>query len=306
MVSYLPLTALEFFGALQSGLIFAIVTLGVYLSFRVLDFPDMTVNGSFPLGAAIAAAWITQGGNPWIGCALAVGGGACAGLLTAWFTTRWKILHLLSSILTMTALYSVNLRVMGVPNLTLFSTETIFTPLEDAGWDNNLAVIFLVSVLVSGVVAFLWWFLRSEIGLGMRATGRNPRMAVAHGVGVSGMIMAGVALSNAVVALSGAIYAQAMGFADVSMGADVIIVGLAAVLIGEAAISSRRLLPALISCVVGAIVYRLLLAIALNSDFIGLQPADLQLANAALIGLAMIFAQRKAPLRALRFKGGSK
>jgi len=303
MLEYLPLTAVQFWGAVQIGLIFSIVTLGIYISFRILDFPDLTVNGTFPMGAGIAAVLILNGENPWFACLVAMVGGACAGFVTAWLNTRWKILHLLASILTMTALYSINLRIMGAPNLALFSLETIFTPFEKWGLSSVFTTIFLVGLLTLFILGLLTRFLLSEIGLGMRATGKNQRMAVANGVHVNAMTLAGLSLSNALVALAGAIYVQAMNFADISLGNDVIIVGLAAVLIGEAVIPGRYILCALISCVVGSIVYRWVIALALNGDFLGLQASDQQLVNATLIGLAMILSKTKNPLKALKNRG---
>ncbi|WP_142847809.1 ABC transporter permease [Telmatospirillum sp. J64-1] len=281
------MSLIAFLGAIETGLLFGLVALGVFLSFRVLNFPDLTVDGSLPLGAAVAATLIVLGWNPWIATAMAMLGGAMAGLVTAWLNVRLKILHLLASILTMIALYSVNLRIMGRPNQPLLGEETVFTPLEAFGLPFYVTSLILFFVVALVIKLMLDWFLSSQIGLAMRATGANARMARAQGVRTEAMVLLGMALSNALVALAGALFAQAQGGADVSMGVGVIVVGLAAVIMGEAVMSTRVIILATLACVIGSILYRLAVALALNADFIGLQAQDLKLITALLVVIAM-------------------
>lgn len=274
-------------GAIESGFLFGLVALGVFLSFRVLNFPDLTVDGSLPLGAAVAAALIVAGVHPWAATGAALVAGAAAGAVTAWLNVRLKILHLLASILTMIGLYSVNLRIMGRPNVALLGEPTVFTPLESLGVPFYVVSLGVFAAVTLVVKLALDWLLNSEIGLALRATGANPRMARANGVNTGLMTIFGMALSNALVALAGALFAQSQGGADVSMGVGVVVVGLAAVIIGEALMSTRVIILATLACVVGSIFYRLLVAVALNADFIGLQAHDLKLITAILVVAAM-------------------
>ncbi|MFN7710753.1 MAG: ABC transporter permease [Holosporales bacterium] len=287
----------QLFGSFELGMIFAIVAFGVWISFRVLDFPDLTVDGSFPLGAGVAATLIVAGYDPWLATLAAAGAGALAGLLTAWLNVRWGILHLLASILTMTALYSINLRIMGRPNVALLSEQTLLTPYEALFEDRTVAVLGVLGLLCAVIAALLWWFFQTERGLALRATGANPRMARAQGVRPGAMIMQGLALSNALVALAGALFAQTQGFADVSMGLGTIVVGLAAVIIGEVILHPKRIAFALIGCLIGSIVYRMAVAFALNAGSLGLQASDLNLITALLVGLAMVLPRLKATAR---------
>ncbi len=279
---------LQFLGSLELGLVYGLVAIGVYISFRVLDFPDLTADGSFPMGAGIAAVLIVGEWNPWASCFVAMAGGAAAGLVTAWLNVRFKILHLLASILTMTALYSINLRIMGRPNVALLSEETIFTFFEAMGIDPMSMRITVIALITLTLTTLLWRFLMSHMGLGVRATGSNPRMARAQGIRTGGMIYLGIALSNALIALGGAVFAQSQGFADVTMGTGTIIVGLASVIIGEVLFPGKRLFVMVFACLVGSIVYRSVVALALNAGFIGLQASDLNLITAVIIAGAMI------------------
>ena len=283
-------------GALETGLIYALVALGVYLSFRVLDFPDLTVDGSFPLGAAVTAALITSGVDPWISMLAAMIAGAAAGAVTAFLNVRLGILHLLASILTMIALYSINLRVMGA----LFSEASALTPLEalplPAFQSKPLAFLVAIAVIAIG----LNWFLRTETGLAMRAIGANPRMARAQGARVGLLIGMGMALSNALVALGGSLFAQSQGFADVTLGVGTIVVGLAAVIVGEASLPPKRIWIALLACIIGSIIYRFAIQLALSADWLGLEAQDLNLATAILIVLAMSAPSVRAKLGARR------
>jgi putative tryptophan/tyrosine transport system permease protein len=286
-------------GALEIGLIYGLVALGVFLSFRVLSFPDLTVDGSFPLGAAVAASAITGGIDPYLATLLAILAGALAGLVTAVLNVRFGILHLLASILTMIALFSINLRIMGRPNIALINEPTVLTPLAGLGlpglWLQPLAMAAVA--LVAG--ALLAAFLLSEYGLALRATGANPRMARAQGVATGAGICVGMALSNALVALAGALFAQTNGFADITIGTGTIVVGLAAVIVGETILPARRIGLVVLACVLGSILYRLAVALALNVDLLGLAASDLRLVTAVLVGLALILPGARNPVRAL-------
>jgi putative tryptophan/tyrosine transport system permease protein len=282
------MSLIAFLGAIESGLIYALVALGIYLSFRVLEFPDLTVDGSFPLGAAVSATLIVSGWNPWLATGLAMVAGAMAGMVTAWLNVKLKILHLLASILTMIALYSINLRIMGRPNIALLGENTILSPIEN--WDTpfyvSTPIIFFIVVVICAVI--LIKFLNSETGLAMRATGANPRMARAQGIKTAWMILSGMAVSNALVALAGSLFAQSQGSADVTMGVGVIVVGLASVIGGEAIITPSSVVKATIACIVGAILYRLAIAFALNLDMLGLKAQDLNLVTSVLVMIAIV------------------
>ncbi len=278
-----------FSGAIELGLLYGLVGFGVYLSFRVLNFPDLTVDGSFPLGGAVVATLIVRGVNPGLATVIAMVAGAIAGLCTAWLTVQLKILNLLASILTMIALYSINLRVMGQPNIALLGQPTLFTALTDrlpplAEW----GVPLLLLGLVGGIKLVLDRFLNSELGLAMRATGANPEMARAQGISTDRLILAGMALSNGLVALAGALFAQTNGFADITMGVGTIVFGLAAVIIGETLIPGTTVAQATIAAVLGSLLYRLVIMVALSANCLGLQAQDLNLVTAILVALALV------------------
>ena len=224
--------------------------------------------------------------------------GALAGLVTAWQNVRLKILHLLASILTMIALYSVNLRIMGRPNIALIGENTVFSPLEALPWPSYVSTPLALAVFVIIAKLLLDRFLHSQIGLAMRATGVNPRMARAQGVNTGAMIMLGMALSNALVALAGALFAQSQGAADVTLGIGTIVVGLASVIGGEALLSPHTVFRATLACILGSILYRLAVALALNADFIGLKAQDLNLVTALLVIAAMVLPGMRSKLGA--------
>ena len=293
------MSQIAFLGALELGLIYGLVALGVFLSFRVLSFPDLTVDGSFPLGAAVAASAIVAGVDPYLGTLMALFAGALAGLVTAILNVRFGILHLLASILTMIALFSINLRIMGRPNIALLTEQTVLTPLEPLGIWTPLLKVLLAGVVALVVALLLIRFLASDYGLGMRATGANPRMARAQGVRTGPTILVGMALSNALVALAGALFAQTAGFADISIGTGTIVVGLAAVIVGETILPSRHIGLVVLACLLGSILYRLAVALALNSDVLGLTASDLNLVTAVLVGVALILPGARNPLKAL-------
>ncbi len=282
-----------FSGALELGFLYGLVALGVYLSFRVLDFPDLTVDGSFPLGAAVVAALIVKGIPPLIATVLAVGAGAIAGLCTATLNVKFKILNLLASILTMIALYSINLRIMGRPNLPLLNQPTLFQPINALlkSWPEPISTFgnTLVLATIALITKLIFdWFLQSEIGLAMRATGANPAMARAQGISTSAMVMLGMAIANGLAAFAGALFAQLNGGADVSMGIGTIIFGLAAVIGGETVFNRLSIVQATIGAIVGSILYRIVIAIALQADVLGIQSQDLNLVTAVLVTIALV------------------
>jgi putative ABC transport system permease protein len=283
----------SFFGAIEIGLIFALVALGVFISFRLLRFPDLTVDGSFPLGGAVCAVLIAAGINPWLATLAATSAGAVAGLITGWLNVRLKIMDLLASILMMIALYSVNLRVMGGPNIPLINDPTIFNMLQPEGIDDYIFRPLLLLAIVVAAKLALDWFFATERGLAIRATGSNARMARSQGVNTGGMILLGMAISNALVGLAGAMFVQTQGGSDISMGIGTIVIGLAAVIVGESILPSRKIVWCTLAVVVGAIVYRFFIAAALNSDFIGLKAQDLNLVTALLVTVALVIPQLK-------------
>ncbi|MGB5446385.1 MAG: ABC transporter permease [Psychromonas sp.] len=297
------MSAFAFLGTLEIGFIYGLVAIGVYLTFRILDFPDLTVDGSFTLGAAVTATLIVAGQNVYLATLLGTLAAACAGLVTAWLNLRFNILHLLASILTMTALYTINLRVMGKPNVALIMEPTVLTPFEGLGLeDMYMKVIFVaVCAIIGGLLVA--WFLYTEYGLAMRAVGSNKRMAQANGIVVNEKVYVGLALSNGLVGLAGALFAQTNGFADSTMGIGTIVVGLAAVIIGESLFSSRSMLVIVMSCIVGSILYRIAVSMALNADFLGFQASDLNLITAVLVALALVFPKIRNEWKAKRASG---
>ena len=247
------------------GLQWSVLALGVFLTFRILDIADLSVEGSFPLGAAAAATAITSGLGLPAAFVLALIAGALAGAVTGILTTKLRIPALLAGILTMIGLYSVNLHVMGKSNIGLLQDETVFTILE-----NSLGLSVAVSGLAVGLIfaaliaVILYWFFGTELGTAIRATGFNPQMARAQGINTNTMVVLGLVISNALVALSGATVAQANGFADVGMGVGTIVIGLASVIIGEVLFSPKSFKTSLIAVILGSIVYRLVIAFVLE------------------------------------------
>lgn len=286
-------------GAIEIGLIFGLVALGVYLSFRVINFPDLTVDGSFPLGGAVAAALIVAGIDPFAATAAAVVAGSAAGALTAWLNVRLRIMQLLASILVMIALYSINLRIMGKPNVALINDPTVFSRFEFVGLPEYVLKPLVLLVIVIAAKILIDLFFASETGLAMRATGGNPRMARAQGISTDRQTIVGLGLSNAMVALAGALFVQSQGGADISMGIGTIVIGLAAVIIGETILPARSLVVTTAACIVGALLYRFFIALALNSDFIGLQAQDLNLVTAVLVAFALLVPAYKRKLARL-------
>lgn len=300
-------------GAVATGLSFAFVALGVYLTFRVLDFPDLTIDGSLPLGAALSATLITAGLNPYLTLPVSFLGGALAGTATALIATRLRIHSLLASILVTTGLISINLRVMGRSNIPLLNVDTVFTPFaapvrtlvvgwlgeEAARFSNNLLAILLFGLLVLLVKWLLDWFMRTEIGLALRATGDNPQMIRALGVNTDGMIVLGLALSNGLVGLAGALVAQYQGFADVNMGLGLIIAGLAAVILGETFFRPAHFAGATAAVILGMVIYRVAIAAALTvriplpTGSFSLDAQDVKLATALLVLVALWWSHQR-------------
>jgi putative ABC transport system permease protein len=284
-----------FVGALETGLAFALVALGSYITFRVLDFPDLTVEGSFPLGAAVAAQLMIAGVGPWPATLAGTLAGAVAGITTAFLNLKLRILHILAGILTAIALYSVNLRIMGRPNVGLLGIETVYSGVEKLGVPAMYAPLALLAVVALVCKLAVDLFLATGFGLAMRAAGANARMAQANGVRVSWMIVVGLAIANGLTGLSGALFAQMMGAADVSMGIGVIVVALAAVIGGTALMPSRLVAVTTLACVLGSILYRVAIALALNTGTIGLTASDVNIVTAVLVAIALFAPGRKFP-----------
>ncbi|MFR6242749.1 MAG: ABC transporter permease [Veillonella sp.] len=276
---------------LGQGLLWSLLAIGVFITFRVLDIADLTVEGSFPLGAAISVTLVVAGVNPVVSILAAAVGGMLAGVVTGLVHTKLKIPALLAGILTMIALYSVNLHVMGKANVSLLRMDTVYTYLEamniSATW--ALAIVGLLVAFLSGL--FLFWFFGTEIGAAIRATGVNPQMIRAQGVNTDTMIVLGLLLSNAFVAVAGALVAQGNGYADVGMGVGIIVIGLASVIIGEVLFGTRSFVKSLTAVVLGSVVYRIVIAIVL---YLGMPPNDLKLFTAVLVAIALSLPTLKA------------
>jgi len=291
-------------GAIATGLSLALVGVGTYITFRILDFPDLTIDGTYPLGAGIAAVMIINGYSPWLTLPLALLMGGLFGGITALIATKFKIHSLLASIIVATALLSINLRIMGRSNIPLLNDETLFSPYaagfrdlliarfgEDAArHSNNLLTILIVGTIVILCKLIFDWFTHTEIGMAMRATGDNSKMIRALGRNPDHFLILGVAISNALVGLAGAIMAQFQGFADVNMGLGLIIAGLAAVIVGETIIRPASIRSATLSAIIGMIVYRISIAAALslkfplpNGEFLRIEATDVKLATALLV-----------------------
>lgn len=284
---------IAFLGALESGLIYALMALGVLISFRILDFPDLTADGSFPLGGAVCAVTIVAGINPYVAVTMAALAGACAGALTAWLNVKLGILNLLAGILVMTALYSINLRIMGSSNVSLLGEQTIFSAV--AGLNAWVKVVLVAAFAFAGKV-LLDWFFSTEAGLAMRATGANVKMAQAQGINTHITIIIGMALSNALIALAGALFVQTQGASDVTIGIGTIVVGLAAVIIGENIITARHMFWVTLSVILGSVLYKLFIQIALSSQTlrqIGFGSQDLNLVTTLLVVLVLMLPKLK-------------
>lgn len=294
-------------GAVEQGLIYGIMALGVYLTFRVLDFPDLTVDGSFVTGASTAAMIIVLGYSPLLATIAALAAGFIAGIGTGLLHTKGGINPLLSGILMMIALYSINLRIMGLtvensvgrPNIPLLQSETLVTKyisfIESLGIPTYYAIVVGALVVVAVVKIALDLFLKTEVGLALRATGDNKRMIRSFSGNTDRLTIIGLAISNGLVALSGALIAQYGKFADVGMGIGMIVIGLASVIIGEALFGTKSIVRITLAVIVGAVIYRLVLAFALRIEF--LDTGDMKLLTALIVVLALVLPTKLSKLK---------
>lgn len=292
-------------GAVSLGLLWAIMTLGVFLTYRILDYADLTVEGSITMGAAIAARLIYDGVDPVLATAAAIAGGMAAGWVTGVLHTKLKIPGLLSGILSMIALYSINIRIMGKANITLLKSDTVFTGISALGITGQWAVMLVGAGLTAAVIFFLYWFFGTELGCGIRATGSNPAMSRAQGINTSFNVVLGLAVSNGLVALSGALLSQYQGFADVSMGRGAIVIGLAAVIIGEAIFGKifHNFALLLFSVSLGSIVYYLVLQVVI---WMGIDTDLLKLLSAVVVAIFLAIPVWKARYFTKPVKKGGK
>ena len=270
--------------SISQGLLWSILAIGVYLTYRILNVADLTVEGSFPLGAAVASAMIVADVPAWLATFIAFIAGGFSGFITGFLHTRLKIPALLAGIVTMTGLYSINLRILGQANLTLLNSETLVDKIQALNVDKTIAVLILGSFAIIIVIGMLHLFFNTELGIAIRATGDNLEMSEANGINTGFTKILGFMIGNGLIALSGALLAQNNGYADVNMGIGAIVIGLASVIIGETFFSSLSLGKRLLTIVGGSIIYRLLILWALELRF---NPQDLKLVSAILLAIAL-------------------
>lgn len=278
-------------GTLEQSFIFAIMVLGVYLSYKILDFPDMTVDGSFPLGGAVASAILIKGGNPVLALVVATLCGAIAGLITGMIHVKLKVTNLLAGIIVMTGLYSVNLRVMGKSNIPLFSVKHLF--------NGNMIPIVTLAILLILAKITIDYLLKTKFGFALKALGDNETLVISLGIDEKRLKIYGLMIANSFVALSGAILAQYQGFADVGMGTGTIITGLASIIIGEAIFKKRSFISMSMTVILGTIIYRTIIAMSLK---LGMNASDLKLITSILV-VGIIFLKEK---KSLLGRGGKK
>ncbi len=293
-------------GSIGIGLIYALVSLGVFISFRLLDFPDLTADASFPLGGAVCGLCMYVGIDPWIATFLGMFAGCIAGAMTGLLYVKLNILQLLSSIIVMIGLYSINLRILGIgpyimgetprmagsPNLSLLDAKTIFSPFMAEDYSNQ----YLVQPMMILAFIVVFWlllnlFLNTQVGLALRATGTNQRMAKSQGIPTGAITILGMAISNGLIALGGSLFVQTQGGADITIGVGTIVIGLASIIIGESIFPTKRIWAVMIAVIFGAILYRLFIAFALSNEFlqeIGVGTEDLNLITAILVVLALV------------------
>ncbi len=287
--------------SLEHGLAYGLVALGIVITFRILAFPDLTVDGSFPLGAAVVSRLIIEGVSPIYGIFLAIICGFVAGCCTGFLNTKLKINSLLAGILMMTMLYSVNLRIMGRSNIQLLTVNTLLTPLENLDINRFIPIITFFFIVVFAIKFLTDMFLHTQIGFAMRATGDNEQMIRTLGVNTDHMTLLGLGISNAFVALSGALVAQDQGFSDVGMGIGMIVAGLASIIIGEALFGRKTVQRMTLAAIFGSIIYKLIISLGLR---LGLAPTDLKMATAFMVILALgIPALRKEKEGKLHLRG---
>ena len=273
-------------GAASQGVLWGIMTLGVYITYKILDFADLTVDGSFALGGSVSAVLIVNGMNPYLSLAVAFAAGSAAGFVTGFLHTKLKIPGILASILTMIALYSVNIRIMGQANTPLLGVSTMLTaPAALFGLSKTLASLIIGVVFSVAIIALMYWFFGTELGSAIRATGNNERMIRALGVSTDMTKNVAIMLANGLVALSGAMVAQSQGYADVQMGTGTIVIGLASIIIGEVVFGKRfSFWYLLTSVVLGSVIYRVIIAVVLQ---LGLKSTDLKLLTAVIVAFAL-------------------
>ena len=273
-------------GAASQGVLWGIMALGLYITFKVLDFADLTVDGSFALGGAVSAVLLVNGWNPFLSLLIAFLAGGISGVVTGLLHTKLEIPGILAGILTMIALYSINIRIMGQANTPLLGVDTIMVKLEILlGIDRTMSSLITGIVFSVVIIMILYWFFGTELGSVIRATGNNERMVRAQGVNTDNMKIIGLMLSNALVALSGAMVAQSQGYGDVGMGTGTIVIGLASIIIGEVIFGVRfSFWYRLMSVVFGSIIYRIIIAVVLQ---LGLKSTDLKLLTAIIVALAL-------------------
>lgn len=276
--------------AISQGLLWAILAIGIHITYRILNISDLTSEGSFTLGAAVSAAAIVNGIHPLIAILMAVISGSLAGMVTGLLHTKMRIPSLLSGILSMTGLYSINLRIMGKANIPLNQQETILTSIKKLlGFSKDRDAAIILGVVVCAIViVLLVWFFNTEFGYAIVATGNNDKMIRANGINSDVTMIAGLMLANALIALSGSLVCQYNGYADVGQGIGAIVIGLASVIIGEVIFKKKNLILSLCGILVGSIIYRLIVALVINSSFISAN--DMKLFTAIIVALALYLA----------------
>jgi putative ABC transport system permease protein len=276
----------ELLTSVDIGLIFGIVAIGVYLTFRTINFADLTCDGSFVLGASVSAILIVNGVNPYIASFIACLAGGLAGFLTGILSVRFKIADLLSGIIVAFMLYSVNLKIMNdSPNITFIDNETVFS-----GVNTSFAIFIIILSLTIALIFILF----SNFGLKLRATGYNHRFAVISGINTNLMTIIGVSVSNALIAIGGSLFSQYQGFCDISLGFGTLVIGLTSVVIGEKLFAFKKEPLVILACVLGSIIYRIFINIALHSDVFEIKTQDLNLVTGIMIIVAMLMKRKKS------------
>jgi len=270
--------------SVSQGFLWAVMALGVYIMYRILDIADLSAEGTFPLGAAVAARTITIGLSPWLAALAGLAAGIIMGIVAGLIHTKMRIPGLLTGILVLTGLYSINLRILDAPNITLLGEETIISHLRHIIDNRNVAALILGCAVTLLAAISLVLFLKSELGLAVRATGSNEVMATANSIATDTMKIIGYALSNGTIALSGALLAQNNGYADIGMGIGTIVIGLASIIVGERLIGTSSLTRSIIAVIVGAITYRLVIDAVL---YIGVNPQDIKLYSAIVLAIIL-------------------
>lgn len=293
-----------FISSVSQGLLWSLLAIGVFLTYRILDIADLTTEGSFPLGAGIAAVSITQGISPILASLLGFLGGVIAGFISGILHTKLKIPALLAGIITMTGLYSITNRLMDAPNITLIGQKTFFSWLQPLGLSKTTMIILAGLLIVLMVIFLLVFFFRTEVGLAIRSTGDNLEMSEANGINTDNMKMIGYMISNGCISLAGALLAQNNGFADVNSGIGTIVIGLASIIIAEVLFRNKPLPIRLVTIVLGAIIYRFILALVFELNI----PSDYsKLASALVLVVCLSLPQlrKKLSLKQPTLKGGT-